>query len=793
MFRNYLVTALRNLVRNRLQTFLSVLSLALGLTAALLALLYVQHELSYDRFIPGAAQTYVLTDETTLKNHPPRRSDHSTIDLATRLKADIPGLNVARLLPTDIGVSRGDIEAIEKVGWADTNLFSLLQLPVVAGDLAAALEKPDAVVLTRRMGRKYFGIDIPLGQTLTVGRAHVLQVAAVVEDFPAATHLATEIFASGRHGALGLPARHENTKVMTYLRLPPALSLAEFHSQLPALVQKYYAHIFALMDLKIELVPVPVPDLHMSPSVIGQMKPHGNAMVLKAIGGTGVLIVLLAAMNFVNLMTARSSRRAAEVGVRKVSGAVRLHLIMQFMGEALIYATGAMILAGLAVHMLLPALDAQLAPGMAEQWGAPSTFLMAAALTLLLAALAGLYPALVLSAFRPAAVLKSAAQPGGSDTLRNLLVSLQFSVLMVLLVATIVVHRQTSFALRDGLRFAQDQMVLLYGPCRAAFAEQVRALPGVVAAACSNRDPLNTPSSFTQATLPDGTGTPFAIGAVGFGYFETFGIPIVAGRAFDPVRDASQAADPRVPRAMVNEAAVSALGFASPDAAIGRHVASVQNQGGPPSEIIGVVPDFAFDLKSMKIAPALYSPGESFPSEYAVLNIKLAGGRVPETLEAIDRLWKVSGPPRPLRRAFVDGRLREYYADVIRQGTLAGGLAAVAIIIASLGLFGLSSFAAERRTKEIGIRKSMGASSADILRLLLWQFIKPVLAATVLAWPMAYIVMTTWLEGFAYHIDLSPWTFVAASVAAVFIGLATVAGHVILVSRAQPMTALRYE
>jgi putative ABC transport system permease protein len=536
------------------------------------------------------------------------------------------------------------------------------------------------------------------------------------------------------------------------------------------------------------------------------MKPRGSMDAVFAIGAIGLLILSTASVNFVNLMTARASRRAIEVGVRKVCGAARRHLTAQFIGESVIYALISMGL-GLGLAALsLPGvnrfLDRTIRLTLLSD-AIPGA--LAITLTVLVGVLAGLYPAVVLSSFRPAGVLKAAASQGpASATVRQSLVMLQFALLISLLIATTVIERQVNFALTDAQRLDADEVVVIDQTCRPAFKDAVAALSGVRAATCSYSLGLtDRPLGGSRVTRPGGESIgEFRSDIVDPGFFEFYGFTPIAGRFLDG--RASDAAPQRFsPRTLViNETMVRKLGFASPQAAIGQTL--IVPNGSSPStpEIVGVVADFATDTIRNPVQPTFFyvdptgysvtgMGGKKF--ELGMLSIRLVGAQAPETLTEIDRLWKQTGSGQPISRFFLKQSIQARVADLSRQGTLFGVAAAVAIFIALLGLFGMSVFVAEHRTKEIGIRKAMGATRKDILRQLLWQFTKPVLSANLVAWPTTYYFMKRWLEGFAYHVDLEPWSFLAASALAVAIAVLTVTGHALLVARAQPVAALRYE
>ena len=794
MLRNYLATLLRNIAGNKVYAALNVLGLVIGLAGALLALLFVQHERSYDRFIPGHERINVVTG--TVRGIP---GDMTPSYFARWFETDFPGVELTRLMPQELSVRRGDLEAMEKTAWVDRNFFTMLPLPSVTGDLPTALLQPDAVVLTRRLATKYFGDEDPIGQTLEFSGGHPLRIAAVIEDLPVATHLVSEIYGSARNLEFGLvqldqgPAGEGyNTQVMTYIASDPGkgLTAEELQNAMPDFARRNLGRLMERTGIEFLVHVTPLSEFHFLPNKISSLKPHGSPAALVAVGGAGLLVALIAIVNFACLTTARASRRAVEVGVRKMSGATARHLKLQLLGEAALYVLISTAVAVASVGLMLPSLDVSVAPGLGTQWITPFVAATIVGFVVVASLLAGFYPAFFLSALRPVSVLKGKAATHRHNGLRTALVVVQFTVLVILIMAVAVFDRQIAFSLRDGLRVDRDQMLVVYAPCRGPFVDEVRKLQGVSGAACSSRDPFNM-FGFSGAKRRDGTEFNIGISGVGHGYFDVYGVKPVAGRVFAEDRDGARAEARNLPIVVLNETAVRALGFASPEEAVGRTFSTWENRDGPPSEIIGVVPDFIFDLRSIEIPPIMYVGVVN--SRTPVLNIKIAGREVPEVLDDIDALWKQVGEVGPIRRKFVDQYLQDKYVDVIRQQHFISGLSLTAIVVACLGLFGLSAFAAVQRTKEIGIRKSMGATQSDILRLLLWQFAKPVLAANLIAWPVAHVLLQRWLEGFAYHIDLAPWMFLVASAVALLIALTTVIGHALLIARAHPVTALRYE
>jgi putative ABC transport system permease protein len=817
MFGNYLAAALRNMERNGLYAGMTFTGLAIGFAAALLIALFVRDEYSYDRFVPGYQQVFRVSETISQPNERSIQTDVIPTMVGPALKLDFPQVRYAARLsgpgfPTT--VRRGDFIAAEQnLNWADPDFFRIVPLPAIAGDLATALDAPDSVVITRTIARKYFGRDTPVGQTLLINQ-RPMRVTAVIEDLPSNTHLVADMFASAR--APDSVIAHDiavdtplNNTVATYFRLRPGASAADIEPGLPAFVRRHFppdqfGPLVSKVSIDIHLVPLA--DIHLRPSTQGAFKPAGDKAIIAGIAAVGVLIVLVAAINFVTLMTARSARRAVEVGVRKAAGATRRDLIVQFMGEAMIYVLLAALLATALAELLLPGFNALLQRHIGFDYlHDPALAGGMLAAMLITALLAGAYPALVLSAFRPSAVLKGGlVQATGGGGVRQMLVIVQFAVLISLVLFAVTIARQTLFALNEGMRLNKDQVLFMAAePCTDGLRDAMRAVPGVRQAACASAMALNL-SDIDDSAAIDNRRTVVSEAPVDFSFFDVYGIKPLAGRLFDAQRPADGyiAGAPTNPPIVINQAAVRKLGFSSAEAAVGHTVlwhfhtdltTAFGKDPARPSQIIGVVPDFTFGSMRTPINPTLYMVGPKVSYYSLALNLKLDGRHVPETLQGIDRVWRRMEPGQPIQRAFVNLFTMRLYIDTLIQGAVIAIAAAVALTIAALGLFALSAYTTERRTKEIGVRKAMGASARDILGLLIWQFTQPVLWANLIAWPISFLALNAWLKGFAYHVDAAPWTFAAAAAGAVVIAWATVFVHALRVSRAKPVGALRYE
>jgi putative ABC transport system permease protein len=823
MFGNYLAAALRNLQRNGVYAGLTVMGLAVGFASAILIGLYLRHELTYDQFIPGHERVFLMSQTFLPHDKPKIEMDDTSARLAEDLKVAFPQIQyVARLGASGFPpvIRRGDFSISERLfASADPDFFKILPMPAVAGDPATALDAPDGVVLTRTMARKFFGRDAPLGGVLLID-GKPFRVTAVIEDLPTNSHLDYEVFASSKSASSVLwklyAAGYTSNSNLTYVRLKPGASAAEMNTGLQGFAEQHILPAQRAMnpDQKLDGYRMrlkPLTSIHLQPTDGGDPKAGADVKVLAGIGIIGVLIVIVAAINFVTLMTARASRRAVEVGVRKALGAQRKDLIVQFMGEAMIYVAVALVLAIALAELLLPAVSAALQRKIAFNYlSDPQLLLVMLIVTLVTALLAGLYPALVLSSFRPSSVLKGGPITGaGGGGVRQALVVVQFAVLIALLLAALTIYRQTMFALRDATHIDKTNVVMLFAsPCTEALRDAVKTVPGVRGAACASAAAVAFGENDDMSFVGDRHAL-LEYSPVDFGFFEVYGIKPTAGRLPDAARpgdDGGKLGD-TPPPIVLNEAAVRDLGFKSPQDAIGRLVtwhykpslsmdtlAAAASAPARASEVIGVVPDFTFGSIRQKVRGGFYyvgAKGDMLGS--LALNIKLDPSRTADALKGIDAIWARISGGLPLQQYFTDQLLLLRYIDNVIQGGFIAVCALIAVSIACLGLFALSAYTAERRTKEIGIRKAMGASSSDILRLLLWQFAKPVLWANVLALPIAWLAMDYWLNGFAYHVDQPPWTFVVAAGAGIVIAWATVFFHALRVARARPVGALRYE
>ena len=825
MFRNHLASAWRTARRDRSYAILNVLGLALGFAVIILIWLFVRYELSWNSFLPNYRDSYWVKLTIAEAGQRPVTWPGTPARLAGELKLDFPEIIASTRIttPQTVALRRGNVQASENVSWVDGDFFAVLGYRLLRGDLATALAKPDSIVLTRALAEKYFGTLDCLGQTLEVDHLHPMRVTAVADDPPSN---ATETFfalLSGRTawGKLAIldaspPLPGVLTDIgKTYVRLRPGVDPDTLKARFHSFAAAHYPDPDGPQPLFASLFLHSLADVHLHPYNSDTDEPDDQERTLYAIAATGLLILLLAGINFVNLVTARATRRAVEVGVRKGLGALRNQLMVQFMGESVGYALVGLVLGIALAEAFLPSLNVFLDRRMEfDFWRHPLLVVVPVAIAIPLGLVAGVYPAVILSRFPPAQVLKTGAGAAiGGARMRLGLVVFQFTVTIALLITTLVIHRQIAFATSQALRFDKDLMLTVdltgmpeqatqdgLGRREAALLEALRtrlaAVPGVQGIAATFNLPLwynSIRTDFVRSGRKDGRPVNFTIQPVDFGYFGLYRVPLLAGRDFsrDFAEDMVAAADKsRLSGAIINQTALRALGFADAPAAIGQEIQATDPNSPRRNRIIGVAPDFPLGSIRDPVPPTIFIVN---PDLFRVLSVKLAGADLPETLRGIDAAWHEVVPGQPIGRVFLDDRIAGLYRDVTHEGQVFAAFAGFAVVIGCLGLVGLSAYTAERRTKEIGIRKALGASTFEVSKLLIWQFVRPVLLSNVLAWPIAWWLMRRWLDGFAYRIDLGPAPFLLAGTGAVIIAVATTAFHAVQVARSRPVTALRYE
>jgi putative ABC transport system permease protein len=827
LFKNYLVTALRNLTRHKLYSFINIAGLTVGLTCAIFVILFVRDQLSYDRWIPGTTNLYRVENTLNLPGRPPSENAMSPFAAPQAMLDQIPEVQArTRLDRKSVTNLVGNRQFPQKVDIVDPNFLQVIALPLVTGNPATVFAKPEAAVISQTIARKYFGDASPIGRTIVMSGQHcddsyqnctatrqALVVSGVLRDIPHNSQIQADVMIPNTSAASGINQEmRDNWLFMStfgYVRLAPGADpnavTAKFRTVIDHIVDAAKRTNMrepgsALLAPRL----TPFADAHLSTDRFGGMTPPGSWTIVYGFSAIGALILLIACFNFTNLATARAMMRAREISLRKVVGARRRQLAVQFLGEAVLTALIALAFALALSEVLMPLFDNILGlPIRVDYFGDWRLDLFVAAVGVAAGLLSGAYPALVLSGFRPAATMRIGSTSGqGAGLTRTTLVVLQFAVSIGLGIAAAVIFAQISFTRNVDLGFRKDAIVdvntngIPPGTVD-SMARVLRAGADIAGAAASMAVPFSNDHNNISAHAPGATSSEeFALVPSSPDFMHLYGIKLLAGRLLSEQRgsdavspDQLQGKPGQPINILINAAAARRLGY-TPQTAIGKTL-TLDAFGGGMVTVVGVVADAKEDGPKKPVDATMYMYWRAFPLGH--LSVRIRDGREQEGLAFIDRTWRAFAPGNAIQRHFLDDDYdRQFQADE-RQGTLFGIFVGIAIFIACLGLFGLAAFSTERRTREIGLRKTFGARTNDIIWMLLRQFSVPVLIANLIAWPVAWYWLHGWLSGFAYRIPLSPLYFIGAGGSALVIAWATVFVHAHRVANANPIHALRYE
>jgi putative ABC transport system permease protein len=811
VLKSYLAMAVRQLLAQKLYTAINVAGLALGVACTLLIALFVRHELSYDRQFANNERIVRISEDVAVD--PPLHFAGSSPAIAPLLADFFPEVEKAARLRSclDEGggtlVTVGDRRFLEpRVLAVESEFFEIFQLDWQQGDARTAFASPDSVVLTESTARRYFGEAEGFGRTLQAfdGMDVPLVVTGIVSDLPDSTHLEFDLLLSlSAWPAESLTAWGGNC-FHTYARLGDGANPAAIDSRSGEFFNQRFQDGSAQLR---GFTAIPIRDIHLRSAREGELRTPGSLTTVYGFVAIAIFVLLIACINFVNLATARATQRAKEVGLRKAIGGTRAQLIRQFIGESLLLTV---IGVGLAMIIVVAVLGpfarfVERAIGL-QDVVQPEVMATIVAVTLLVGVGAGSYPAFLLSAFNPVRVLRGTVTRGTTAaTFRKAFVVLQFAISITLIVATLVVFDQQRFAQSFDLGYEKDQIVVLtgsqvgrLGPRWESMKREFERVPGVEAVTASNVVPGARGSLRSQVrnlTDADNGGIAAQVMLVDFDFLATYDIDVIAGRAFteasgDREITLQEGQPPPPPVAFVlSRLAVERLGSTA-DEFVGR---IIEGPGGR-AVVIGVVEDVYFESVRDPLLPVIYLVQ---PTRRAgglgYASIRVTGADLERTLAGIDAVWSDLGPDVPILRRFLDDDFDALYRGERRQAQLLTAFSLLAIAIACLGLYGLASFSTMRRTKEIGIRKTLGAGVGDIVTLLTGEFGVLVVLANLIAWPVAYFAMQRWLSGFAYRIELGPFVFVESGLLVLVIATLTVAGVASRAARAKPVTALRYE
>jgi putative ABC transport system permease protein len=824
MLRNYLLVALRNLLKHRLYSFINVGGLAVGLAACLLILLFVIDELSYEKWLPNADRLAVLETEIRIPGRDTIAFSGSPGPLRAAMEKEFGGEleQITRGFRSGEAIRVGDRQFLSKINYVDRDFFRVVDLPVVAGDRDRALADNHSIALTQKQAQLYFGDEPAVGKVITIAGKADYTVVAVLRDLPENTHLEIEaiaLFDAQRYADRPwISEQWTSSNMNTYALLRSDAARARLVAGMKPFVDRA-VHLDVpgwentpaskLMTFTV----MPFLDVHLYAKKTGYAK-LGDINAVIAFSAIALLILVIACINFVNLATARAMQRAREVAMRKVLGATRGQLISQHLGEAIVTALVALVLAFALVELVLGPFNGFLHKSLALHYSDPLLIATSLALILGVGAIGGLYPAFYLSRFRPARVLKAnQSSASGSTVMRSALVVFQFSVSIALIICTATVYSQTIYARTIDLGFEQADRLALSDVHKMPNLEQrrtlkreVAALPGVrVASLSGDKPPLTDSSNDLLYRTADQSGEQLIIERVQVDedFFQAYAVKPLAGRVFSAQFPGDFPIDPKdgvagSQTAVINQSMARKLGVKNPQDAVATVLWNVfdEKKQLQRTTIVGVVPDLFLRSLRDPITPLYYVLGSD--RTFSELTVVVEPGRMKETRAAVEAIWSRLAAGLPMRSSFVEQDLRAQYDGDEQRGQMFAAFAGFAVLIACLGLFGLASFSAERRTKEIGMRKVLGASVLDIVRLLVWQFSRPVLIANLIAWPIAFVLMHRWLGGFRHSISITdPLTFLpifgGAGLIALLIAWATTAGHAYRVARGRPGRALRYE
>lgn len=795
MIRNYLIIAMRNLTRNKWISCINLLGLALGMACFIAIFLWVQDELSFDSFHSNDNSLYRVAEILSYSGNTAHVA-RTPAALGPALIEEMPEvLNAMRLFPApSLMVAHGDQKFYEDgVIFACPSILEMFTFPVLKGDGNIALQNVSSVVITQETAQKYFGDTDPLNKRLFVNNKYDFIVSAVIRNVPDNSQLQFDIilpFKALVTLAEDVGIRWGNVLenwginfVFTYIQTADAADQTVIEDK----IQNCFQDHSGIESIRLYLQPMR--DIHLHSNLMADFEGNGDILYVKIFTIIAFLILLTACINFMNLTAAHSGKRSKEVGMRKISGANRVRIIRQFLSEYTLLTQLAFVIAIAGVAAFLPALN-QISGKSLSLYTIHNTTVFAGLIIIILLTglLSGMYPAVILSSFQPVQAIKRSISAGPKGRLfRRCLVVFQLMVSIALIIATLVVHRQLGFIQNRKLGFDRERVVWLrlrgdsnqsYPSLKSELLQNTR-IRGVTAA-----DQLPTQIMYSWAGAywpgknPEDPGLMNAI-MVDFDFIETMDIQMADGRAFSDAIHSD-----RTEAFILNRKAVEIMGEDNP---LGKNFAFIGRRG----KIVGVVQDFQFETFHHEIKPLVLMHSEPKSDHYMI--IRLGEGNVTSNIKIIEEAWKRHIPHYPFECGFLDAHFDMQYRNEMRMRMLFDYFSILALCIAFLGLFGLVTFETERRTKEIGIRKVLGASARSVVLLLTRELFLLILAANIIAWPAAYFLMNQWLQNFAFHMNLSIWIFILSGLAALMIALLTVSYQTIKAATANPADSLQYE
>ena len=810
MIKNYFKIAWRNLIKNKVFSLLNIIGLCIGMACCTMIYLFVADELSYDRFFKGSERVYRIDREW---KDPKGKTEFTSAAIAPAfypfLKKDFPQFEA---LTRFINFNGQSVQYKEKVFledflyFSEDNFFNVLPFQFVQGDPKTALKEPNTIVLTEKTARKYFGQEDPIHKNLLLfSQKTPFRVTGIIKDLPSNVHFKADMFGSFAslndtlvYGKEALETSFGNNSFVTFGRLQEGVLPQNIEAQFPAFIDRTLPPSKSQKTVNLNrsqlnfLHLTRLTDIHLHSHLDYELTDNSDIKKVYIFSVIALFMLLIGSINYMNLSTSQAMLRAKEIGIRKVSGANRTMLISQFLGESILITAIATVLALFIVSLCLPILNNLIDKKLeiVQLFNLKSMGIVAIT-TLVVGVLAGLYPAFFLSSFKPVSVLKGIfkLKTGGNISLRKSLVITQFAISIVLIFSTIVVVKQLKYMQTQSLGFNKDYLVTLTYNDQIrnqydAFRDELLSNALIKNAARSSRTPAGRllddlgPIKVIETDNTTSGGVKFVRTDIDF--CQTYTIPLASGRYFS-----KEFATDTTEAFMINEATCQILNFKN-DEAIGKNIL----YGGSKGKIIGVLKDFHFESLHHQITPLIFYP---YSQGYSTITVKVEGEKLDKALAYLEATHKKFAPDAPFDYKFVDEQFGKLYAAEQRQGNLFTFFAFMAIFIACLGLLGLTIFSIQQRTKEIGVRKVLGASVVNITTLLSKDFLKLVLIANGVAFPLAYYAMTRWLQDFAYRITIDWWVFALAGFGALLIALLTVSFQAIKAAVANPVKSLRTE
>lgn len=812
MLSNYFKIAFRSLLTSKLYSAINILGLAVGLASCILMLLFVSYELTYDKQFEKSeriARIQMHQVSSAGADEWPR-TGAGWRDL---LKATYPEvIEAARIYIYRTQLEVDETSISEGVSYVDKELIKLFDFTFVKGSPDEAFNDVRSVVLTQSTARNLFGENDPMGKTVTFFGSFDMKVTGVIEDLPENTHLANYSLANIQAAAEyvgddSFLTNMTNMNFYTYLEFADKSSIETVDQKLPDLIEKNFGALLKRVNVQLSASLVPLEKIHLHSRLSGDLKAPGDINQVYLFSAIALLILVIASINFMNLATARASQRAKEVGVRKAIGVNRFQIVIQFLSESVILSGVSLVIAVALVELSLPIFSEFINRDLTFDYlGSLGVLTQLIGLALVVGLLSGFYPAFYLSAFSAAKVLKGDLTRGKSGAnFRQALVVIQFCVASVLIISTITVYQQMQYAKNMKLGFDKSQVLVLNGIGSnlvqerfVSFEREMKSIEGVEWISSARRMPSGTLTNNTSVRLPGGESTIMPYNAVDHEFFEHFAIQLLSGRSFDRnvANDSLVFPDQDNPETqaniVLNRTAAKKFGW-SPEEAIDQIVefdGAADGSRKVITRVVGVVEDYHFESAKDELKPILHFVNRARFYESA---LKIHSSDIGKVINEVESVWRELFPTQNISYQFMDDSFNALYADEERVATVYSVFSILAIIIACLGLFGLASYTTERRTKEIGVRKVLGASSGSILLLLSKEFSKLVLIASLFAWPIAWWIMNEWLQNFAFRIDLSLLVFIAGTSLALLIAWLTVIGQAGKAATARPVNALRYE